>query len=170
MILITKTFWPGLCENNSNKHWYWSNFCDFFSGTLTNHKSSRQVSQLLAQLSKIPEVHEVNLQKPLQYTLHGDQWYVFRMVLISRINSRESWFILTCGENKQVSHAPGTWVGFYLSNYSILQATAQIVVLHSYILGQLDFAAPCEWVHLCLAHGIDCLPFHVEGLCSIHPP
>jgi hypothetical protein len=63
---------------------------------------------------------------------------------------------------------PVTWVGFYVSNYSILQATARIVVLHSYILEQLVFGAPREWVHLCLAHRIDCLSFHVEGLC--HPP
>jgi hypothetical protein len=52
---------------------YWSHFYKFFSGTLTNHKSSRQVSQFLAQLSKNPGVHEINLQKPLQGTLHSDQ-------------------------------------------------------------------------------------------------
>jgi hypothetical protein len=54
---------------------YWSPFCKFLSGTLTNHKSSRQVSQFLlaAQLRKNPGIHRDNLQKPLQYTLHSDQ-------------------------------------------------------------------------------------------------
>ncbi len=45
--------------------------------------------------------------------------------------------------------------------YSISQSYEQhhvLIVLHSYILVQLVFPAPREWVHLCLAHGIDCLP------------
>jgi hypothetical protein len=40
-------------------------------------------------------------------------------------------------------------------NYSILEVTAQVTTLHSYILEQLVFAAPREWIYLCLSHGID---------------
>jgi hypothetical protein len=84
------------------------------------------------------------------------------------VANRNHSLFLTCEEKKQVTHASSTWVELYLSNYSILQATTQIVVLHSYILEQLVFAVPCECVHLCLAQGKDCLPFHVVGLC--YPP
>jgi hypothetical protein len=64
-----------LMQNSSKNILYWSPFCKNFSGTLTNCKSSRQVSQFLltAQLSKKPGVDEDNLQKPLQSTLHSDQ-------------------------------------------------------------------------------------------------
>jgi hypothetical protein len=57
------------------------------------------------------------------------------------------------------------------SAYLVVQSYKQyyeLVVLHSYILEQLVFVAPCEWVHLCLAHGIDCLPFHMVWIC--YPP
>ncbi len=51
--------------------------------------------------------------------------------------------------------------------YLVIQSYRQhheFVVSHSYILEQLVFTAPHEWVHLCLAYGIDCLPSHVVGL------
>jgi hypothetical protein len=43
-----------------------------------------------------------------QFLDPGPIQLVFATVLISRINSWESWLFLTCEENKQVSHAPGT--------------------------------------------------------------
>jgi hypothetical protein len=53
-----------------------------------------------------------------------------------------------------------------ISAYLIIQSYRQhheTVVLHSYILEQLVFAAPRGWVHLCLTHGIDWPSFPCGG-------
>jgi hypothetical protein len=57
------------------------------------------------------------------------------------------------------------------SAYPVIQSYKQhhkFVVLHSHILEQLVFAAPREWVHLCLAHGIDWPSLPCDG--AVLPP
>jgi hypothetical protein len=95
---------------------------------------------------------------------------VFAVVLISRINSWVSWFIFNPQKNKQVSHAPNTQNRN--SAYSVIQSYKQyyeFVVSHSYVLEQPVLAAPREWVHLCLTHGIDC-PSFPRGVAMLPPP
>jgi hypothetical protein len=94
---------------------------------------------------------------------------VFAVVLISRINSWVSWFIFNLQKNKQVSHAPNT--RNRNSAYSVIQSYKQyyeFVASHSYVLEQPILAAPREWVHLCLAHGID-WPSFPRGVAMLPP-
>ncbi len=65
---------------------------------------------------------------------HERGWIVFATVLISRINSWESWFIVNpCRENKHISHGPNVWaLHSYNTQFKATFWTYYITFIHTW--------------------------------------